>query len=234
MFEMAPKVSDIRTTAALQGDSPSFYSSDISNTTGPLNVPGSLNGYTNANLASYLGGHTGNNISWTIMGGSSGNGTQQLGQRVLVLTSTVDQLNAYWGNTDLSNAVSGMSSFITNELNGSGVTFASGVSSTNGWDSPNPAGTNADVSFNGAGYENGAALGTAQSLYLLASSGSAGTSTGAANTYKSQYTLTLGANGVLTYDSPPPVPVPAAVWLLGSGLMGLAGIGRRRRQTLAA
>ena len=27
----------------------------------------------------------------------------------------------------------------------------------------------------------------------------------------------------------PPVPLPAAVWLLGSGLLGLIGIGRRRR-----
>jgi hypothetical protein len=25
------------------------------------------------------------------------------------------------------------------------------------------------------------------------------------------------------------VPLPAAVWLLGSGLMGLAGVGRRRK-----
>jgi hypothetical protein len=29
------------------------------------------------------------------------------------------------------------------------------------------------------------------------------------------------------------VPLPAAVWLLGSGLMGLAGVGRRRKVTAA-
>jgi len=37
----------------------------------------------------------------------------------------------------------------------------------------------------------------------------------------------LAANGTLTY-SMAPVPVPPAVWLLGSALVGLAGISRRR------
>ncbi len=42
---------------------------------------------------------------------------------------------------------------------------------------------------------------------------------------------TLGANGDLTYTVPAPaaVPLPAAAWLLGSGLLGLLGIGRRNR-----
>ena len=39
-------------------------------------------------------------------------------------------------------------------------------------------------------------------------------------------TWTLGSNGDLVYNAP--VPLPAAVWLLGSGLLGLAGIGRRK------
>ncbi len=41
----------------------------------------------------------------------------------------------------------------------------------------------------------------------------------------------LSSAGDLTYNVPvagAPVPVPAAVWLLGSGLLGLAGISRRR------
>ncbi len=45
-------------------------------------------------------------------------------------------------------------------------------------------------------------------------------------------TWTLSATGDLVYavpgGAPPPVPLPAAVWLLGSGLLGLAGIGRRK------
>ncbi len=43
-------------------------------------------------------------------------------------------------------------------------------------------------------------------------------------------TWTLSATGDLVYAVPgvSAVPLPAAVWLLGSGLLGLAGIGRRK------
>lgn len=41
---------------------------------------------------------------------------------------------------------------------------------------------------------------------------------------------TLGANGDLDYKvaAPAAVPVPAAAWLLGSGLLGLVGVARRK------
>lgn len=45
-------------------------------------------------------------------------------------------------------------------------------------------------------------------------------------------TASLAANGTLTFAQNPgtsPVPLPAAVWLLGSGLMGLVGVSRRRK-----
>ena len=47
---------------------------------------------------------------------------------------------------------------------------------------------------------------------------------------------TPGFNGTTADDFPPsggvppPVPVPAAVWLFGSGLVGLVGVARRRRK----
>jgi hypothetical protein len=46
---------------------------------------------------------------------------------------------------------------------------------------------------------------------------------------------TLSANGTLTIkgNSAAPVPLPAAVWLFGSGLMGLVGVSRRRKTAVA-
>lgn len=39
-----------------------------------------------------------------------------------------------------------------------------------------------------------------------------------------------GKYSVSLYTEPQPVPVPAAVWLLGSGLIGLVGVARRKEQ----
>ena len=46
-------------------------------------------------------------------------------------------------------------------------------------------------------------------------------------------TATLSASGLVLTNpnggsTPPPVPLPASLWLLGSGLLGLAGISRRK------
>jgi hypothetical protein len=228
--ELSPTVNDVKTFASLVADGPNAYSLDAPTiAAGPLNVPAALNGYTSTNLSAYLtaSSHVGDNIVWSIMGSRTGDGTAELGQGEMVFTSSIDHLANYWTTDLVYTAAGAMGSFIVNEINGPGVTFPGGVSATNGWDSASPFGKFADVTFNGGGFENGAAVGTAQSLYVVATGGDEGF---AANVYKSAYTLTLSSAGVLTYNAPvSSVPIPAAVWLLGSSLMGLLGVGRRRK-----
>jgi hypothetical protein len=91
------------------------------------------------------------------------------------------------------------------------------------WDITNGNGT---AYWDGASISNGNTLGTTANLYYMTGGGAIASHTtnvleGTASLSSSGLTLT--GNG-----SPPPVPLPAAVWLLGSGLLGLAGVGRRK------
>ena len=66
----------------------------------------------------------------------------------------------------------------------------------------------------------GIALGTTNTLYGLTGNGGPGQ----VQSYILSNNLTLRTDGTLVSS----VPLPAAVWLFGSGLLGLFGVGRRR------
>jgi hypothetical protein len=55
-----------------------------------------------------------------------------------------------------------------------------------------------------------------------------GHDTGAANQFGTYAATWLLAGNTLTFGTPAPVPIPAAVYLFGSGLIGLVGLARRK------
>ncbi len=65
-------------------------------------------------------------------------------------------------------------------------------------------------------------------IWGLASTGGQGMPNGPFGGFKANFNLYNGTN-----VTPAPVPLPAAVWLFGSGLLGLVGVARRKRSDKA-
>ncbi len=76
----------------------------------------------------------------------------------------------------------------------------------------------------------GTSLGFFSALNTVLSSDFSDDLSGNATQSTYAYQWNLDSTGTLTYNaaSAPAVPLPAAVWLLGSGLMGMFGVSRRR------
>jgi hypothetical protein len=202
---------------------------------GATGVSGNLtNGQTlygaTTNLSSLitLGQAAGNKIEWAVMGG----GGEPSGTLQFITTDTQSTLSSITLRSGV-NAGHWQSGFITTAtlLNtNSGANpdvLASSAANAAGWD-PTIIGNNAANWYSNGPINEATGLGVAAKLYGV----TAVSSTSTNNLVPTLLgTVTLTANGLVFSSNAAPVPLPAALWLLGSGLLGLFGIGRRKAIT---
>jgi hypothetical protein len=183
-----------------------------------------------ATLTSYLSTGSGN-YSWAVMGGDSTGGGAANGIRML--STAAAGMAATWAteknggmlgyaNIDTSYLVGVNAVLGTTGTSAAFVTGDAGYFSTarDTWDNNSP--------MNAAS----AGLGGTQSFYYATNSGSVtafATKNQTISVTEQLGTWTLATNGDLNYGVSA-VPVPAAVWLLGSALVGLVGVSRRREE----
>jgi hypothetical protein len=180
-----------------------------------------------ANLSAFLNGT--DTFQWTIMAGGFAApvtdvslGHQRFVTTLAAETAGVPNITNAQGS-NLRNVASTMTA-VNNSVPGATAGDGGSAVGTNQWWSPtlNP---NPTSWYGIAGLSNVNALDSAANLYMLVTSGGG---TNPMRLYQFN-DVTLSANGTLSFAAPAAVPLPAAVWLMGSGLFGLFGIGRRRR-----
>ena len=194
----------------------------------------SLNYAADSLLSSTYNLSANTNLLWNVAALDTTGGTAVGGQRYL---STTNAALATIQNTSNSNLTSGfplVNNYVAAVNNGD-LNFATNNSST--WTAA------AGNAYFGSGFQNNwhgkasfdstAAVGQSLGFFGLQVSSTSGLGKISATQFKSadgNAAWTLGANGTLSYSVPAPaaVPLPAAVWLLGSGLIGMVGVARRK------
>jgi hypothetical protein len=192
---------------------------------------GSISGYS-----SVFGGSDNANIQYTI---SSALYNGALSGRVLETTLAAAPAGNI-RNSAIGNAVASSRSF-TGNLNANCANA-----------NPCTAATNTDATYAGQTswaekYGNNlplsaaASVGTAMGFYLLSTTSTSPTSNGTVQRYGNSTGFAswlLGTDGSLTYSlagaGGPNVPLPAAVWLFLSGMVGFGTVARRRKEDASA
>jgi hypothetical protein len=178
---------------------------------------------TNLQSLITLGSQTGNSIQWAVMGGGGEAGTNTL---QFVTTDTNASLGTLTGRTgtSLGHWVTGLANTATLLNTNSGANpdvYAASAGGAGGWD-PTVLTSNASNWYSNGPTNLVNGLGQSAKLYGVTAASSISTSPVGTSVLGN---VTLSANGLVFTSA---VPLPAAFWLLGSGLLGLFGIGRRK------
>jgi hypothetical protein len=194
---------------------------------GAGNKPSST--YDPSTLSSLLALATGTNtIMWVLEGGGGHSGASGGSPYLVSAAPSLTAIGQQDGQT-LTNWGTGISGSIANSVNplvGTGTSALSTSDAAIGGTDFNPITVGVEDAHNwwgSTGNITTTGLGTQANFYLATASGQA---VGDAATLTNLFFATLTSSG-LTYTSSV-VPIPAALWLLGSGLLGLAGVARRK------
>jgi hypothetical protein len=200
-------------------------------------------------LSSYLGAHSGDTFQWEVIADATAN-SNVTAQNILLTTAskpisstftdssgggmsgaggTVDsnagnlqgdvgiwQANSLVGIANGVNANSSATTAFTTNKNAPGESLDQGALTWYGGGDTTPA-----VTWVPSG-------GTSSSNFYLATDATNNNNPAALADIFNLGTASLSASGVLSFAPLAAVPLPAAVWLFGSGLLGLAGVARRR------
>lgn len=198
-----------------------------------------LNIAASTQLQNFLSSNSGGSLEWAVEGAQY-NATANKSAKTLAPGGLIDVFssdpaqvtavtNMQWNS--VQTAVTGLNgdlTYVTQAYTAGGVAIKqgqSGLSTEDVW-GVNFGDIGGSTDLYGTG-PNQAGVSLGQSVSLYAVTGNNGT--GQAQSYVLGDNLTLSSNGTLTVSSAPVVtPLPAAVWLFGSGLLGLLGVGRRR------
>ena len=198
--------------------------------------------FTSGALQSFMGVGSALGYEWAVLGsdslGTSTTANTGTGS-VRVLSTSETQFSSSLTSSTGYSSIGGNGGIAANmslffDENNALLADPPGSSIENGTYGQNGFGTSAPTLFGTSGNLNDPAAnaGVSQRLYMLTSGGSS-----TSNTRIYQFAdLTLSTSGVLTSAAgqTPEVPLPAAVWLLGSALVGLTTVRRRKSAEVAA
>jgi hypothetical protein len=203
--------------------------------------PQTINVAETAALSSYLAANSSSTLEWTVEAmqyGSTGpaaSANRTAGNEIGILATQNTGANAM-----IFSKVSGWAAGLNNDMQylipgytagGTVYNWSAGTSTGNVWGSSlSSTGSTNEYGFGpntSLVSPSSVAAGTAapvadqEAAYLLTGNGGTGTT--------QSYALgELQLNNGVLQNVPVPTPIPAALWLFGSGLLGLVGVGRRR------
>jgi hypothetical protein len=173
-------------------------------------------------------------IVWTVLAGDSQQNLNTAGAERYLTTTQVDHTTGAPNppsNSVIRSIYSALNGLQTDMLGigaSDGASVILAANSGKGWGNPTGTDKLANTWFSTVGISNENPLGTAGKFYMVTSQNGGSSTTGRVYTLAG---IVLDANGSLHTAA---VPLPAAVWLFGSGLLGLVGIGRRKQVAAVA